>query len=110
MMDEAAWTTDSLGSVDHDGPPEAQPSAESNPPRAAAAADDVELVVSAPIQKDIRERLKQAQRETNNTMQPHSTSKAQDASNKLCIVTILAFFSPFFGLFSAENPSILNLN
>lgn len=46
-MDEAASTTDGLGSVNPDGAPGTQPLAESSPPTAAAAASNNVEIVSA---------------------------------------------------------------
>ena len=61
-MDEAASTTDDLGSVDPD-PPGAEPLVDSSPATAAAGGGGGVEVVSAPNRAGTRDRLKQSQRE-----------------------------------------------
>ena len=56
-MDEAASTTDDLGSVDPDVAPGAEPLVDSSPATAAATAAGVE-VVSAPNREGTRDPLK----------------------------------------------------
>ena len=69
-IDEAALTTDGLGSVDPDGTLGAQALVESSPATAAAvvaAAAAGVKVVPDPNQEEPRQRLKQAQREAKHT-------------------------------------------